>query len=146
MKVDGHVFRMITTHLEPLDLQTRAAQALELILGPANTDLPLILTGDLNSPPNFPPLNLPYNILINAGLRDAWNEVGEGSGLTCCQGPDLLNAVSSLIARIDYILFKNSWKPIEAELVGESQSDRTSTGLWPSDHAGVSASLHLGSS
>lgn len=41
------------------------------------------------------------------------------------------------------ILYKNGWEPIEAELVGKSQKDRTKTGLWLSDHAGVSASLHL---
>ncbi|MDR7236490.1 endonuclease/exonuclease/phosphatase family protein [Neobacillus drentensis] len=139
VKVDGHVFRMITTHLEPLNPPTRVGQAQELIDGPANTDLPVIITGDLNSTPNSPP----YNILITNGFRDVWNAVGEGLGLTCCQGADLLNAVSSLIIRIDYILFKNGWKPKEAELVGEEQSDRTRTGLWPSDHAGVSASLRL---
>ena len=35
-----------------------------------------------------------------------------------------LNADSSLVTRIDYILFKNGWKPKEAELVGEEQSDK----------------------
>lgn len=143
VSVAGNVFRMITTHLEPLDLQTRVDQAIELINGPANTNLPLILTGDLNSPPNFPPLNLPYNTLINAGFRDIWAELRADAGLTCCQGSDLLNADSSFIARIVYILFKNGWNPIETDLVGESQIDRTETGLWPSDHAGVSGSLHL---
>lgn len=143
VKVDGRVFRMITTHLEPLDLQTRIGQAQELINVPANTDLPLILTGDLNSPPDIPPFDRPYTTLIEAGFRDLWNEVGVGPGLTCCQSPDLLNANSSLMIRIDYILFKNGWKAKTAVLVGEEQNDRTRTGLWPSDHAGVFGSLHL---
>jgi len=52
-------------------------------------------------------------------------------------GSDLLNAFSTLNRRIDYILFKNGWNPIKAELVGESQNDGTEMGLWPSDHAGV---------
>lgn len=82
-------------------------------------------------------------MFITAGFKDVWNEVGEGPGFTAEQNPDLLNAVSLLFQRIDYILFKNGWEPIEAKLVGESQKDRTKTGLWPSDHAGVSASLHL---
>ncbi|WP_308638968.1 endonuclease/exonuclease/phosphatase family protein [Paenibacillus silvisoli] len=141
--VNGHVFRMITTHLEPLDPSIRLAQTLELINGPANTDLPLILSGDLNSPPNIPVLNVPYTTLINAGFRDAWSERGAGNGFTAVQGADLLNAASNLFTRIDYILFKNGWNPIKAELTGESQSDRTSTGLWPSDHAGVFATLNL---
>jgi endonuclease/exonuclease/phosphatase family metal-dependent hydrolase len=129
---------MINTHLEPLDPVTRSAQATELINGPANSKLPLIITGDLNSPPNSGTYKL---FILNSGFHDVWSEAGEGPGFTCCQAPDLSNAVSGLNQRIDYILFKNGWKPIEAELIGESQSDRTNTGLWPSDHAGVIAGL-----
>lgn len=139
VSLNGRVFRMINTHLEPLSSDIRNAEALELILGPANTNLPVFITGDLNSPPD----SLAYQILINSGFNDVWNAVGEGLGLTCCQSPDLLNAFSSLIIRIDYILFKNGWTPMNADLVGESQNDRTPTGLWPSDHAGLSANLGL---
>ncbi|WP_413299153.1 endonuclease/exonuclease/phosphatase family protein [Bacillus sp. 1P10SD] len=139
VKLDGQVFRMINTHLEPLNQGVREAQALELINGPANTNLPVIITGDLNSTPNSDVIQF----FIMAGFHDAWSEVGEGNGFTCCQGADLLNAVSTLNFRIDYILFKNGWDPIKAELVGESQNDRTNTGLWPSDHAGVWAKLEL---
>ena len=139
VKLDGQVFRMINTHLEPLDLATRNAQALELINGPANTNLPLIITGDLNSTPD----SEAYQFFIKADFHDVWSKVGEGNGFTCCQGADLLNALSTLNRRIDYILFKNGWDPIEAKLLGESQSDRTNTGLWPSDHAGVWSKLEL---
>lgn len=139
VKLDGHVFRVINTHLEPLDANTRNAQVMELINGPGNSNLPLIIMGDLNSTPN----SATYNIFISAGFQDVWNEAGEGPGFTCCQAPDLLNAVSSLDERIDYILFKNEWVPIKAELVGEMQNNRTKTGLWPSDHAGVWAKLKL---
>ena len=130
---------MINTRLDPTVEDIRNAQAIEILQGPANTHLPVIITGDLNAIPN----STTYNLFIDAGFKDVWNEVGEGSGFTAEQDADLLNAVSLLNRRIDYILFKNGWEPIEAELVGESQKDRTKTGLWPSDHAGVSASLHL---
>jgi len=40
-------------------------------------------------------------------------------------------------------LFKNGWEPKEAEVIGEEQRDRTRTGLWPSDHAGVFGGLEL---
>ncbi|CAM4132548.1 endonuclease/exonuclease/phosphatase family protein [Bacillus luti] len=139
VKIDGQIFRMINTRLDPSVEAIRNAQALEILQGPANTPLPVIITGDLNSPPN----SSTNNLFITAGFKDAWNTVGKGLGLTAEQGPDLLNAVSLLNQRIDYILFKNGWEPIEAELVGESQKNRTNTGLWPSDHAGVFASLHL---
>jgi hypothetical protein len=32
---------------------------------------------------------------------------------------------------------------VGAEGIGEDLEDRTPTGLWPSDHAGVVATLHL---
>jgi endonuclease/exonuclease/phosphatase family metal-dependent hydrolase len=139
VKIDGQVFRMINTHLEPAVEAIRNAQANEILQGPGNTILPVIITGDMNSIPN----STTYNLFINAGFQDVWSHVGNGLGYTAHQAPDLLNAVSMLNQRIDYIFFKNGWEPIEAELVGESQNDRTKTGLWPSDHAGVSAKLNL---
>lgn len=139
VKFDKLVFRLINTHLEPLDFNTRNAQALELINGPANTDLPVILTGDLN----LTPANPTFTTLVSSGLRDVWTEVGAGFGFTGVQAPDLLNAASALNIRIDYILFKNVTIPINADLVGEEQRDRTPAALWPSDHAGVFATFKL---
>jgi endonuclease/exonuclease/phosphatase family metal-dependent hydrolase len=139
VKFNGQVFRMINSHLEPAVEAIRNAQANEILQGPGNTNLPVIITGDMNSIPN----STTYNLFINAGFRDVWSQVGRGQGFTAHQNPDLLNAVSLLNQRIDYILFKNGWEPDEAELVGESQKDRTKTGLWPSDHAGVYALLDL---
>jgi hypothetical protein len=34
-------------------------------------------------------------------------------------------------------------EPVAAEVLGEELDDRTPAGLWPSDHAGVVATLHL---
>lgn len=139
VKIDGKVFRMINTRLDPSVEFIRNAQAMEIIQGPANTSLPVVITGDLNSIPN----SSTYNLFINAGFQDVWARVNGGQGFTAVQSPDLLNAVSLLNRRIDYILFKNGWEPNDAEIVGELQKDRTKTGLWPSDHAGLSASLFL---
>ena len=139
VKIDGKVFRLINTRLDPSVESIRNAQALEILQGPANTSLPVVIIGDLNAIPN----SSTYNLFITTGFKDLWNKVGEGPGFGHEQGADLLNAISMLIERVDYILFKNGWEPIKADLVGESQSDRTETGLWPSDHAGLFASLHL---
>jgi len=142
VSANGRIFRVINTHLEPLSATVQIAQGKELLKGPINTKLPLILLGDLNS--NADGTGTPtYRNFINAGFQDVWVKVGAGQGLTCCQDPALLNAVSSLNRRIDFILFKNGWKPIGANVVGEEQDDRTLTALWPSDHAGVVASLFL---
>jgi endonuclease/exonuclease/phosphatase family metal-dependent hydrolase len=139
VKVNGKVFRLINTRLDPTIEDIRNAQALEILKCPANTRLPVVITGDLNTIPN----SLAYNLFFNSGFKDVWNKVGETSGFTAEQKPDLLNADSLLNQRIDYILFKNGWEPFETELVGEWQKDRTKTGLWPSDHAGVYARLRL---
>nr|WP_242491327.1 hypothetical protein [Bacillus cereus] len=40
-------------------------------------------------------------------------------------------------------MLKNGWNPIVADVVVEEQHDRTSTALWPSDHAEVVVSLVL---
>jgi hypothetical protein len=55
--------------------------------------------------------------------------------------------------RIDFVLARSSdhehgqWDEgrghFRAEVVGEEAEDRTDTGLWPSDHAGLVAALHL---
>lgn len=139
VRIDGQVVRVINTHLDSFVEAIRDAQAAEIIQGPANTHLPVVITGDLNATPNSSTLLL----FRNAGFEDTWDKVGIGPGFSSEQSADLLNAASLLHRRIDYVLFKNGWDPIEAELVGESQQDRTRTGLWPSDHAGVSASLQV---
>ena len=73
VKIDGGVFRMINTHLEPLNESIRNAQALEILNGPAKTNLPLIITGDMNAIPG----SNTYNLFISRGFRDVWNESGK---------------------------------------------------------------------
>lgn len=139
VNLNGHIFRAINTHLEPLNEMTRNAQATEILNVPANTNLPLIIMGDMNAVPG----SSTYGLFTGAGFYDVWSEVGGGQGFTALQDADLLNSASKLSARIDYIFFKNGWIPLKADLVGEEQNDRTATGLWPSDHAGVVARLNF---
>jgi endonuclease/exonuclease/phosphatase family metal-dependent hydrolase len=141
VKTDGITFRVVNTHLDP-KAKIQVEQIKEILDGPANTILPLIILGDLNSDAVHHDTPT-YRILINSGFKDIWRKVGNGSGLTCCQGADLLNSVSGLNSRIDFLLFKNGWKPISATLVGDNSNEKTYTGLWPSDHAGVSGTLIL---
>lgn len=137
-------FRLVNTHLEGESLEVRMAQAEELLTGPGATDLPLIFIGDFNS--NAADSGAPtYHLLINAGFNDAWELAGKGPGFTAFQARDLLNPVSSLSERIDLILFRNGLKVKRVNRVGERQRDRTPCGLWPSDHAGVVATLNLSS-
>lgn len=144
--LNGHSFRVVNTHLDPDSEDVQVEQANELLAGPGNTNLPHIFIGDFNS--NADGSGTPtYGNLIAAGFKDAWIAAGRGNGFTCCQDADLLNAESLLIERIDLILFKDQkdWDAVKVDLAGKEESDRTCTGLWPSDHAGVTAKLIFGS-
>jgi len=56
-----------------------------------------------------------------------------------------VNPVSKLSQRIDYV-FSRGLSPEETRLVGDKPNSRTPSGLWPSDHAGVVATLERGES
>ena len=99
----------------------------------------MVLLGDLNSAGDGS--GATYNDLVAAGFGDAAVAGGLGGAPTCCQAADLLNPVSTLSGQIDVILFRGVLTVRSADVVGDSPADRTSSGLWPSDHAGVVATL-----
>ncbi|MER5758030.1 endonuclease/exonuclease/phosphatase family protein [Streptomyces sp. NPDC002082] len=145
----GRTARVVTTHLEPAAPAVQEAQADELIAGPLNTTLPTVLLGDLNSAAGgvgaTPGTDTQsHNRLLAAGFTDAWTATRpRDPGFTCCQAPDLRNATSTLTQRIDYVLFRGKVKALTAHRVGHALADRTPSGLWPSDHAGVRSVLRL---
>ncbi|MFD0266970.1 endonuclease/exonuclease/phosphatase family protein [Streptomyces sp. NPDC127106] len=147
--VHGRTTRVVTTHLEPLVPAVQEAQTGELLAGPLNTTLPTVLLGDLNSAAGgvgaTPGTNTQsYNRLLAAGFTDAWTATRPRKlGFTCCQAADLRNSASNLTQRIDYVLFRGDIKALATNRVGETLADRTTSGLWPSDHAGVSSVLQL---
>jgi endonuclease/exonuclease/phosphatase family metal-dependent hydrolase len=134
---NGPKFRFINTHLEVLDEGIQQRQAQALLKGRAKTRLPLIIAGDFNADANANEAT--YTLLGDAGLNDAWEKIHPGnSGDTCCQDDDLQNDESMLSRRIDLVMYRGkSFRPADAELVGEAAADKTPSGLWPSDHAGV---------
>ncbi len=87
---EGRAFRFITTHLDALEPSgiVRYLQTKELIEGPANTALPVVVSGDFNNGPNtLPPPYGPagYDAFIQAGFTDTWTAAGLGAPpLTCC--------------------------------------------------------------
>ncbi|MGW7285167.1 endonuclease/exonuclease/phosphatase family protein [Streptomyces sp. NPDC054847] len=146
----GRTARVVTTHLDPLSRAVQEAQAGELLAGPLHAKLPTVLLGDLNSAAGgvgaTPGTDTQtYNHLLAAGFTDAWTATrgGRNPGLTCCQAPDLRNTTSSLSQRIDYVLLRGNVTARTANMVGHTQADRTPSGLWPSDHAGVRSVLQL---
>jgi hypothetical protein len=140
-QVGGLNFRFLTTHLDPTSPLVQVAQANELLAGPANAAMPLVFVGDFNSAADGTG-TATYGNLIAAGFQDAWSQVHPGDpGYTSTQDADLMNPVSLLTERIDLVLHRGGFSALDVELVGENPADRTTSGLWPSDHAGIVATL-----
>jgi endonuclease/exonuclease/phosphatase family metal-dependent hydrolase len=139
-EVRGRLVRFLNTHLQPFAAEVQERQARELLELSADGDVPVILTGDLNSAADRSETGT-YGMVIDAGFSDAWAAGGAGPGATCCQSADLRNPRSQLHRRIDFVLFRGSFVVAEARLVGEGEGSKTPSGLWPSDHAGVFVSL-----
>jgi endonuclease/exonuclease/phosphatase family metal-dependent hydrolase len=143
VKLRGKTVRFVNTHLEAFSTTVRNQQARELAAALAGSVDPVVLVGDLNSQPDD---NAgAYGTFAGAGYVDAWVVVhGPAGGFTAGQAELLDNVPSKLDHRIDYVLYQpRGVEAVAAEVLGEELEDRTPTGLWPSDHAGVVATLHL---
>ena len=143
--VEGVTYRVINTHLEALEESSvmatvRVAQAEELVASLRDETLPIILLGDFNT---AAPDGAAYKILLDAGYIDVWQMDSEGTGNTCCQPELLQNETSELYVRIDQIFVRNMELPaaVMTHTVGDTSAERLASGFWPSDHAGVVASL-----
>lgn len=139
--IGDRTFRFVSTHLEvpEFDPDVQVAQANELLQELSGEQLPIIFVGDFNSAADGSSTPT-YGNLIDDGYTDVWTQ---GVGLTCCQNSDLRNPTSLLDKRIDLILFRGDFEVLSAAVVGAAPGDRTPSGLWPSDHAGVAATLRL---
>jgi endonuclease/exonuclease/phosphatase family metal-dependent hydrolase len=146
----------VNTHLEAFDNRTsnptnqatevgngrvREAQANELFAtgGPADSNLPVILLGDLNSDtrtPLKPGDQLADRDLLNAGFveRSTYDPLG------CCLNADVLTAggggsVSDFDHKVDHVMTDD---PSQVRLVRSTITGRyPMDGYWGSDHAGV---------
>ena len=140
----GNKFRFINTHLEQEGLfnQVQVLQGDEILNGPANTSLPVILVGDYNSRADGTGTPT-YSNLTGAGFTDAWRVTHPGElGNTFGHQPNLLCTTDDLTQRLDLVLFRGTLSADAADVVGdEFEDDCTPSGLWPSDHAGVVATL-----
>ncbi|MGZ4429805.1 MAG: endonuclease/exonuclease/phosphatase family protein, partial [Nocardioidaceae bacterium] len=146
-------FRLINTHLESQFSFLALAQAEELVAGPAKpSSQPVIIVCDCNSDPlnhtrkpgDPVPHAAPYDFITGPGgftdewLRFAPAEQGWTSGLS-----ELVNDVTAagFNHRIDMVFARGvagaAMPADKGVIVGADPANRTATGLWPSDHAGV---------
>ncbi|MFY9264917.1 MAG: endonuclease/exonuclease/phosphatase family protein [Solirubrobacterales bacterium] len=148
VKAKGRRFRFVNTHLESFHPGIRAAQAGELVAaaGPVGSAPgKAVLVGDINSgPEQTAPDNIAFGVLASAGIADTWLAVNPGDpGLTCCFGElvDDPSLAGPFDERIDHVLTKGGVGVTRSRLTGLDPANRTASGLWPSDHAGVVTTL-----
>jgi hypothetical protein len=134
----GKRFRYIDAHLESLSNSRNIRQGTELLKGPANTALPVIVAADMNCDLSNPsdPKYVTCTNMLNAGFTDAWTAANPSE-------PGYTKDLPSMTMRGDYVMVRG-FEVKGATLVGEDPSDKTESGLWPSNHAGVVAILQIG--
>jgi endonuclease/exonuclease/phosphatase family metal-dependent hydrolase len=144
-------FRFVNTHLEAFDPAAlvpsfRAKQAGELVApgGPATSDLPVVLVGDLNSDDDTvaPGDRQAYEALLAAGMVERSTD----DPLSCCLDSSLLavgagGSEADFDHQVDHIMTR------DPELVTLRSSSVTGiqpvNGFWSSDHAGVFSALRF---
>ena len=154
-------YRFVSTHLQALwvpDLVlVQLGQAQELTALLEDEKLPVIVVGDFNSQAagGEEYERQTYQFMLGAGYVDTWTRninPFEGNGLTNAESYfDLTDPTRVFDQRIDFIFARNNIPfldepaigPVVATVVGDAQRDRTRSGLWPSDHAGIVARLYL---
>jgi endonuclease/exonuclease/phosphatase family metal-dependent hydrolase len=141
VSIQGDPVRFVTTHLDGFSPTVRAAQATELVNGPLNTAMPVLLAGDFNSVIT----GSASAVFTAAGFSDAWSQLNPSDpGFSASQTNQngvtvdvINNPTSFLTERIDHAVTRGDVQATSAFLVGADPSTRTASGLWPSDHAGL---------
>ncbi len=134
----GEQFRYVNVTLESRSNSRNVAQGIEPLNGALNTALPVILAGDLNCDlsrinPNDPK-RATCDRLLDAGFVDAW-------GAAKPSEPGFTKELPTMTMRGDYVMLRDLFHAEAAALVGEDPADKTASGLWPSNHAGVVVKL-----
>lgn len=157
--VAGQALRFANTHLETQSFaDVQEAQTQELIAALEDSPLPVVLVGDFNSAANRSAAadrkTATYGMLLDAGFVDLWTRTAPSNkGLTCCHAGDLSNAGLTFDQRLDLVFARNMDQGrgfaggVAMDILGEEIGDRFDTGLgyslWPSDHAGIAATIWM---
>lgn len=141
-QLDGKKFTFATTHFEIEDFAAvQEAQGREFLAGPAKGGAAVIAVGDFNSATDGTTTST-YAGLTKSWFADAWALNSGDPGLSCCQNTTLTNSASEFNSRIDLVLTHGAAGAVEAHLVGDSPFQAVPP-LWPSDHAGVVATVRI---
>ncbi len=141
VKMRGKTYRFINVHLESFHPGIQFVQGLELIKTPAATSSSVILAGDFNSDAEAG--GPTYHLMLGAGYADVWEKTNPTDpGYTWALFLTEPSIFTTPTQRIDLILTRGAIRGISSDVVGEDPvADITPSGLRPSDHAGVVATL-----
>ena len=143
VKHRGKEYRFVNAHLESFYEPVQWAQAAELLQGPTNTTLPVILAGDFNS--DAAAGGFSYQMFLANGFSDVWNSVEPGvPGMTWPLSGEIPSDLLTPTSRLDLVLIRGSITFANADVLGEDPvADLSPSGFRPSDHAALSAGLVL---
>jgi endonuclease/exonuclease/phosphatase family metal-dependent hydrolase len=135
---NGKAFTLLSTHLDAFQPSVQGEQAHE-ILGMVSASTPTIVLGDMNSDPTDAAWPA-HGILVSSttGFADTAADVGAGAP-SCCYDAICSDPNATLTRRVDLVLHSPHFESRSVALHGTAMAN----GLWPSDHAGVSAVLGL---
>ena len=95
----------------------------------------------------YGPIVPPYWQAIYGGYADSWLLQGDpGEGYTSGFDELVSDPAAELTTRIDLIFVdrkKLKIENVDVDVVGDELEDRTPSGFWPSDHAGVVAKIRF---
>ena len=145
--IRGEKLRYICAHLEEETVpQIQMLQAIELLDGPANVCLPVILSGDFNADVLHRNGVKTYDAFVAAGFDDAWAELHKANpagGLTWGHDEFLADPSVPMIWRLDVVWFRGfGLVPTQSQVL-DLALDREQPPLWASDHAAVTAAFRV---
>ena len=112
---------------------------------------PVVLVGDFNSAADGSQTPTYGVLLSEGGFVDAWTEAHPRDPGYTSSLPESLFGAPTLTTRIDLVLVRQNFHAssaagivggVHADVIGEELGDRTPSGRWPSDHAGVVVELN----
>jgi endonuclease/exonuclease/phosphatase family metal-dependent hydrolase len=143
VKHRGKTYRFVNAHTEAFNELVQYYQTLEILGGPAATEGTVILVGDFNS--NAAAGGASYLLMLGQGFTDVWSVLeAPNTGLTWPLYYEDPSDFLTPTERLDLILARGDLTFSDIDVVGEDPvSDLTTSGLRPSDHAGVTATVVL---
>ena len=137
---EGKKFRFVNTHLEVEgNADVQEDQGREFLAGPAKAGGAVIAVGDFNSAADGSTTTT-YADLTKSYFDDAWSS--DDPGYTCCQNDTLTNFPSGLGSSIDFVFTHGASRALGADVIGDAPFQMAPP-LWPSDHAGVVATVRI---